>query len=96
MTLEAARVLLADLAATLLMVLLFIGFGLATVLLFLVWRGLDRFGERLPGYAVLVETHLRRVEATSRAMSQAVIDPQIRLASGWAGVKAGIRSLIAR
>lgn len=86
----------ADLAASFLVMLLFVIELVAIVVLFGMWRGLKLARQKLPEFLHAADDGLQRVEDRTRETTDAVVRPQIALASRLAGLKAGARALIAR
>lgn len=84
----------ADLAASLLLLPLFLAELVVVVVLFGAWRGLRIARRRLPTYLSAADGELRRIEASTRAATDRVVRPQIALASGLAGLAAGARALV--
>lgn len=86
----------ADLAASFLLLLLFLGELVVIALLWSVWHGLGIAGARLPGYLARADAEVRRAGEQARAATDAALRPQIALASRLAGLAAGARALVGR
>ena len=90
------RALLADLAASLLLAALFVIFVLAAVAAYLVVSGLRIARREAPLRLDRAAGYAREAATYAVETSTAVIAPQVRLVSTWAGVRAGVRSLLGR
>jgi|GEM_PF-5514013 hypothetical protein len=88
------RTILADLGASFLLLLVFVALCLATVVLYLVWRGVKMGRVQGPVYMVQVLDYIRAAEDSARDLSETSIEPQVRIVTTWAGLKAGARALI--
>lgn len=84
---------LANLAGSFLMVVAFLLLVAGTVLLYMVWRGLKMARAEIHVIAPLLLDRARRTQGSIVARSDAVTTPQIRILSGWAGARAGLRAL---
>jgi len=90
---ETLRVL-ANLAASFLLLLAFLSLSVVTVALAMLWRGLKLGRAGVPHFAPRLVEYARRVEAETRHATAVVLEPQVRLLSQWAGVKAGMRAFV--
>jgi hypothetical protein len=90
---EATRVLLANCAGSFLLLIVFLAFlGVAAVLvtaLRYLGQGRTVVRERL----AMVETHAERTAEVTESAARTIVEPQIRLASALAGLRAGARAL---
>jgi hypothetical protein len=89
-------VLLANCAGSFLLLLLFLVLLSAAVGLVVVARYLRLARRELPGLMARAEGYALTVEETTHTTAEAVVEPQIRVASAWAGLKAGARALLGR
>jgi len=91
-----ARQIAADLAATLLLLMLFGIELVAIAVLWSAWRGLKLARRRLPELLIAADGGLRRADERVRTATDAALRPQIAVASRWAGLRAGARALVGR
>ena len=88
------RTILADLSASFLLLMMFVALCLFTVVLYMVWRGVKIGRAQGPVYMVQVLDYIRAAEVSARDLAETSIEPQVRIVTAWAGVKAGARALI--
>lgn len=88
--------LAADCAASLLMFATFIFLVAGTVVLYSAWRALRSARKALPQYLEMAGESVQRVSSEAQRSTDALIRPQIAVASTWAGIRAGATSLIGR
>lgn len=93
---EETRFLLANCAASFLLLLAFITFVGLTAALYLFVRGLTMARDGTPTYAAQTLTYVEGAEQRTRETASSVLEPQIRAASAVAGLKAGWRALVGR
>jgi hypothetical protein len=89
------RALLADLSASLILAGVFLVLVLCTVLAFLLARGLGAARRGAPQRLELATRYALGAARQSRQTALAVIEPQVRVMSAWAGIRAGARALLA-
>ncbi len=90
----SVRTPLAELAAVVLLVALFLALAVATVALYLLARGLRKLTSGFEAQAPRAVAAARQLEVASRELAQSAIEPQIRLASSIVGLRAGLRTLL--
>ncbi|RIL09465.1 hypothetical protein DCC79_10980 [bacterium] len=83
----------ANVAASFLSFLLFLALVAVIVGLFMLWRGLRLARGHLAAAAPRAVARVLAVQAGTTAVADAVVAPQVRLLSRWAGAKAGARAL---
>lgn len=88
------RALLADCAGSYILLMAFVGLVLMSTALFMVWRGLLAARRATPRGMAVVRDIASQAGDRTRDTAAAVIAPQIRLSSAWAGLKAGARVLV--
>jgi hypothetical protein len=88
------RQILAHFAEGFLILLVFLVLCAATVVLYMLWRGLLVARREGPAYVWRVLEYVGAAEAQARNTAHTSLDPQIRIVSGWAGAKAAARALI--
>jgi len=79
--------------------LLFVAFVLLAVFgvaLHFAWRGLVVARRSLPEVSGVVLDYTEKVESGTVATATALVTPQVRVASRWAGLKAGAAALVGR
>jgi hypothetical protein len=87
---------LANCAASFLLLLLFLLLSGLSVGLVLALRGLHTARAELPWRIQLLEEALRETVKTTQTAAHAAVDPQVRLISGLVGAKATARALFGR
>ena len=93
---NALRAIAADVAAAVLLLVLF-GFELVwIVVLYSVWRGLGAARRALPDRLIGADAGVRRLTGSARHATAATLRPHIAAVSAWAGVRAAGRMLLAR
>jgi len=90
---EATRDMLATAAGSLIVLVAFVLLVAASAALFMVWRGLLRARAEVGPLALRARELARETEDTTAGAAHAVLGPQIRAASAWAGLKAAARAL---
>ena len=88
------RILLASCAASFLLFSAFAIFTAASVALYGAWRGLRSLRAGLPPKATVLRGYLDLAQARTSQTTGAVVGPQIRVLSLWAGLKALLRALL--
>lgn len=88
------RAILAHLSEGFLIALAFLALSASTVVLYMLWRGLIIARREGPPYVWRVLDYVTAAESQARVTAHTSLDPQIRLVSGWAGVKAATRVLV--
>jgi hypothetical protein len=86
----------ANCAGAFLMLVAFVLLAAVAVALHFLWRGLVISRRSLPEAMALVLGYVEKVQRGTAVTTAAAVEPQVRLASTWAGVKAGTRSLVGR
>jgi hypothetical protein len=86
----------ANVAGAILLFLQFLALVAVAVVLYMLWRGLRAARARLASAMPQVLAHVQHVQSTTTATADAIVAPQVRLLSAWAGVKAGARALLRR
>ncbi len=86
--------LAANCAASILMFAAFCGFVTATVVLYSAVRALRATRRALPDHIVAARTHIEKAVSITLHSTDEVVRPHIAVASTWAGVRAGMMSLI--
>lgn len=89
----ATRIVAANLAASLLMSLLFFVLLATAVALFLAWRGLRLVRALLPDYIVQAQGYAEIAARRSQETTDRVLRRHLAYSSRWAGIKAGVRAL---
>jgi hypothetical protein len=87
------RLMLASCAGSALLLLLFVLLVMASAALFLVWRGLRVARQAAPEQLARIEAGAARAHLVTHDAAVHAVAPQVRLASGWIGLKAGWRAL---
>ena len=90
------RILLASCAGSFLLLLAFLFLSVLTVALYMLWRGLRMARAQLPVHMAHGVSYALRAERSTQSTAGSVIEPQIRVASALAGIRAGTRALIGR
>ena len=90
------RFLLANCGASLLLFVAFLLLALLTAGSYLLWRGLMQVRAAVPEGMSRIGVGADLVAARTRATTVAVVSPQIRLVTAWAGLRAGVRALLGR
>lgn len=88
------RALLADCAGSYILLMAFVALVLMSTALFMAWRGLMEARRATPGGMAVVRDLATQAGTSTRDTAAAVVAPQIRLSSAWAGLKAGARVLV--
>lgn len=88
--------LAANCAASILMFAAFCGFVAFTVVLYSALRALRATRRALPQHFDAVRIHVEQASSATRQTTDDLIRPQIAVASTWAGVRAGTRSLFGK
>ena len=88
------RSILADVSATFLLTLAFVLLVAASAAMHLLWRGLRDVRRQLPEVMETVEARVAEVEVTTHQTAHGVVEPPIRVASAWAGLKAGAKAFM--
>lgn len=88
------RLLLANCAGSFLLLLAFIFMAFLTVAAFMLFRGLQQVRRAAPERIGVAAGLASSAAARTRETATAVVSPQVRLASAWAGVRAGARALL--
>lgn len=95
MTPEQFRALV-DVSASLLLFAHFVLYVGVSVALYIVWQAIRMARQEMPTIAREVAQAMIEVEGVTYERADAVITPQIRVASAWVGVRAGVRALMGK
>ena len=84
----------ANCAGAFLMLVAFVLLVIAAVALHLVWRALIAGRGNAPEAMGLLDTYAQQIQAGTVSTTRAAIEPQVAVASRWAGLKAGLRTIV--
>ena len=96
MDVTTTRILLANLAASFLLLQAFLIMAVMTVVMFMLWRGLHAAEPEARRLVGQLADYMRQAESITYDTAQSVVRPQIGIASTWVGLKVGVRALVAR
>jgi hypothetical protein len=83
----------ANCAGAFLMLVAFVLLAVLAVALHLAWRGLMTARRSVPEAMGLAASEIDRLDTTTQRTTAAVVEPQVKVASRLAGLKAGLRAL---
>lgn len=84
----------ANCAGAFLMLVLFVLLVISAVVLHLSWRGLIASRGNVPEAMGILVTYIQQLQQGTASTTQALIGPQVTVASRWAGLKAGLRAVL--
>jgi hypothetical protein len=84
----------ANCAGAFLMLVAFVLLVVSAVALHFAWRGLKSGRGNMPEAMSLLAGYIRQLQQGTSSTTRAMVGPQVTVASRWAGLKAGLRTLV--